>query len=93
MRRLEDRTLVLLLVAVSLAFAWILWPFFSAILWATVLAIVFAPLYRRILLSIGPRPNLAALATLFTVVTLVILPLSLTAASLVQEATSLYDRI
>ena len=93
MRSLEDRTLLLLVIAVSLAFAWILWPFFSAVLWATVLAIVFAPLYRRILRSIGQHPNLAALATLLIVVTLVILPLSLTATSLVQEATSLYDRI
>ena len=93
MRSLEDRTLLLLVIAVSLAFAWILWPFFSAVLWATVLAIVFAPLYRRLLRSIGPHPNIAALATLLIVVTLVILPLSLTAASLVQEATSSYDRI
>jgi predicted PurR-regulated permease PerM len=93
LRSLEDRTLLLLVIVVSLAFAWILWPFFSAVLWATVLAIVFAPLYQRILRSIGRHPNLAALATLFIVVTLVILPLSLTATSLVQEATSLYDRI
>ena len=46
MRTIEDLTLLLLVIAVSLAFAWILWPFFSAVLWATVLAIVFAPLYR-----------------------------------------------
>ena len=94
MRSVEDRTLLLLVIAVSLAFASILWPFFSAVLWATVLAIVFAPLYRRILRSIGQHhPNLSALATVLIVVTLVILPLSLTATSLVQEATSLYDRI
>jgi predicted PurR-regulated permease PerM len=70
-RSLEDRTLLLLVIAVSLAFAWILWPVFSAVLWATVLAIVFAPLYRRILRSMGQHPNLAALATLLIVVTLV----------------------
>jgi predicted PurR-regulated permease PerM len=92
-RTLEDRTLLLLVIAISLAFAWILWPFFSAVLWATVLAIVFAPLYRRILRSIGRNPNLAALATLLIIVMLVILPLFLTAASLVHEATGLYERI
>jgi predicted PurR-regulated permease PerM len=70
-----------------------LWPFFSAVLWATVLAIVFTPLYRRLLPVTGQRPNLAALVTLLVIVTLVILPLSLTATSLVREATSLYDRI
>jgi predicted PurR-regulated permease PerM len=44
MRDLEDHTLIVLLIAVSVAFGWILWPFYGAILWATVLAIVFAPL-------------------------------------------------
>jgi len=38
MRNLEDNTLLLLTVAVSLAFALILWPFYEAVLWATVLA-------------------------------------------------------
>lgn len=91
MPTLEDRTLLLLVVAVSLAFAWILWPFFSAVLWATVLAIVFAPLYRYLLKSFG-RPNLAALATLLIIVALVILPVSFTATAVVQEATNLYEK-
>src|SRR5215510_13270214 len=43
LRTLEDRTFLLLIVAVSVAFAWILWPFYGAVLWATILAIVFAP--------------------------------------------------
>jgi predicted PurR-regulated permease PerM len=93
MRNLEDNTLLLLTVAVSLAFAWILWPFYEAVLWATVLAIVFAPLYRRLSSSMGQRNSLAALATVLIIVTMVILPLTLIAASLVQEATSLYQRI
>jgi hypothetical protein len=43
LRTLEDRAFLLLIVAVSVAFAWILWPFYGAVLWATILAIVFAP--------------------------------------------------
>jgi len=93
LRKLEDTTLLLLVVAVSLAFAWILWPFYDAILWAAVLATVFAPLNRRLVSALGERRNLAALATLLIILTLVILPLTLTAASLVQEATSFYQRI
>jgi hypothetical protein len=31
MRNLEDNTLLLLVVVVSLAFAWILWPFYEAV--------------------------------------------------------------
>ena len=41
----------------------------------------------------GQQQSLAALATVLIILTLVILPLTLIAASLVQEATNLYDRI
>jgi len=93
MRNLEDNALLLLVVVVSLAFAWIVWPFYEAVLWATVLAIVFSPLYRRLSSVMGQQHSLAALATVLIILTLVILPLTLIAASLVQEATNLYDRI
>jgi predicted PurR-regulated permease PerM len=92
-RTTEDSTLLLLLIAVSLAFAWILWPFYGAILWAIVFATVFAPAHRRVLSSVRQRPNLAALTTVLLIVTIVLLPLTLTAMSVVQEATNLYERI
>jgi predicted PurR-regulated permease PerM len=92
-RTLEDNTFLLLIIAVSLTFAWILWPFYGAILWGTVLATVFAPLHRRLSSSMPQRCNLAALATVLIIVTMVILPLMLIAASLLQEATGLYKRI
>jgi predicted PurR-regulated permease PerM len=92
-RTTEDNTLILLLIAVSLAFGWILWPFFGAILWAIVFATVFAPAHRRVLASMRPRPNLAALTTLLLILTIVLLPLTLTAMSVVKEATTLYERI
>ena len=93
MRGTEDNVFLLLLVAVSLAFAWILWPFYGAILWAIVLATVFAPGYRRLMSSMPQRPNLAALTTVLLIVTIVLLPLTLTAMSVVQEATTLYKKV
>ncbi len=93
MRTIEDNTLLLLVIAVSLAFAWILSPFYEPVLWATVFAIVFAPLYRRLLNSMGQRSNLAALATVLIILTMVILPLTLIAAALAQEATAVYQRL
>jgi predicted PurR-regulated permease PerM len=92
MRTLEDKTFLLLIIAVSLAFAWILWPFYGAVLWGAVLAIVFAPLYRRLSLSMRQQRNLAALATVMIIVVIVILPLTLITASLVQEASGLYEK-
>lgn len=93
MRTLEDKILLFLVVAVSLAFGWILWPFYGAILWAVVGAIVFAPLCRRLSRSMGERRSLAAIATILLIVIIVILPLTLIGASLAQEGSGVYGRV
>lgn len=93
LRTLEDKTFLLLIAAVSLAFAWILWPLYGAILWGTVIAILFAPLYRRLSKSMRQRRTLAALATVTIIVVMVILPVTLIATLLLQEASSVYEMI
>jgi predicted PurR-regulated permease PerM len=93
MNATKDSSLMWLVVAVSLAFAWILWPFYGAVLWATVTAIIFTPLYRRLRNSLGQRRNLAAFATVLIIVVVVILPLTLLVASVLQEAYGLYASI
>lgn len=93
MHRLENQTFLLLLIAVTLAFGWILSPFYGAILWAIVVAVIFAPLYRRLMGRLGGRPNAAAAVTVLIVIAMVILPLAMIAASLVQEATALFAKM
>ncbi len=88
-----DKGLLVLLVAVSLVFALILWPFYGVILWAVVLAIVFAPLNRRLLKLMHERRALAAITAVTIIVVLVILPLTLIVAALVEEASGVYKRI
>jgi len=89
---LEDKFFIGLAIAVSLAFGWILWPFFGAVLWGTILAILFFPLYRRLLKSMAHRRTLAAVVTVLIVLLLVIVPLILIGAMLLQEALSVYER-
>ena len=89
---LEDKAFLFLVLVVSLAFAWILWPFFGAVLWGTILAIVFAPLYRRQMKIMGQRRTVAALATVGIVLLIVILPLILIGALLLQEALAVYEK-
>jgi predicted PurR-regulated permease PerM len=93
MRTIEDTGFIALVLAVSVAFAWMLRPFYGAILWGTVAAIVFAPLYRRLLNVMQQKQNLAAIATVTIIVLVVILPLILLAASMAQEASGVYDRL
>lgn len=91
MQKLEERAFVVLLAVTSLLFGWLLWPFAGAILWGTVLAIVFAPMYRRLNASIVQNSSVAALITLLIVIVMVILPWTMIATSLMQEAAALYD--
>jgi len=89
---LEDKTFLFLVIAASLALGWILWPFFGAILWGTILAILFAPLYRRLLKMMGQRRTIAALAIVAIVLLIVILPLLVVGALLLHEALGVYAR-
>src|SRR5208282_3754084 len=68
-------------------------PFGGAILWGVILGIVFAPLNRRLCKSMRQRRTLAAVATEIIILVMVILPLMLVLASLVQEGAGVYKRI
>ena len=57
------------------------------------MAIVFAPLCRRLSGSMRQSPSVAALTTILIVIVIVILPLTAITSSLIQEAANLYDRI
>jgi predicted PurR-regulated permease PerM len=90
---IEDKAFLILIVVVSLAFCWILTSFYGAILWGIVIAILFAPLYRRLLRRMPQRSTLAALAMILLIVMIVILPLTLIAASLTQQAAVVFGKV
>ena len=90
---LEHRALLLLLVVVSIALGWILLPFYGTLLWSAIIALLFAPLHRRLLLRLRHRRTLAALLTILTAVVMVVVPFVLLSATLAREAAGLYARI
>lgn len=90
---LHSKFFLLLLAFVSVAFVWLLLPFYGAVFWGTILAIIFAPLNRKLLAKFNGRDNLAALASLFIILLLVILPLTLITGALVQEGAVIYQQI
>lgn len=93
MRSIEDFAFLALIVAVSFAFAWILSPFFGAILWGVALAVAFAPLARLIARGVGGRRNVAALATVAIVLAIVVTPTIYVGTHAAQEAMALYERV
>jgi predicted PurR-regulated permease PerM len=90
---LEDKTFLLVVVAVSVAFAFILWPFFGAVLWGVVFALVFAPLNERLVKKMRGRRALAAVTMVILIILIVILPLTLIIAALVNETAGAYRRM
>ncbi len=61
-----------LLVAVTVAFAWIMLPFYGTILWGAIIALLFVPLNRWLLPRMGQRRNLAALTTILAAIVIVV---------------------
>ena len=90
---LEFRALLFLVLAASALFLLILWPFFGAVCWAVFIAIVFWPMHRRLLQGSHNRPNMAAAASLTVILLIVILPFSLLAASITQEASVFVEKM
>ncbi len=90
---LQYRTFLLLLVLVTVAFGWLLWPFFGAVFWGAILAIIFYPLQRRLCALFGGRRNLAALTTLLVCVLIVIIPVSAIAGAIISQGAAVYEQI
>ncbi len=88
-----SRLPILLLVAVSLALGWILWPFYGTIMWGAIIALLFRPVQGRLLSRLRGSRTAAALLTMLVVLVIVVLPFILVMATLTREATLLYQRV
>jgi predicted PurR-regulated permease PerM len=89
----QHKAFLLLLALVSVAFFWLLVPFFGAVFWAVILAIVFHPLHRRVLRALGGRANLAATASVLICIVIAIIPTAVIVTSLVAEGAQLVQRV
>jgi predicted PurR-regulated permease PerM len=89
----EKRALLLLMAAITVALGFVLYPFYGAVMWGTIIALLFTPLYRYLLPRLKRQRTLAALLTLVIILLIVILPLVLVALALAGEAASVYQRI
>ena len=80
--QLEHKAFRLLLALVSVAFAWLLLPFYGAVFWAVILAIVFQPLQRAFEHRLGAHSNLAAALSVFVCIVIAIIPMTLIVGAL-----------
>ena len=84
---------LLLLALVTVAFFWIISPFFGAVFWAMVLALMFMPVHRRLCARLRGRDTLAALGTLLFCMVIVVVPMIFVVGAMVDEATSFTQRL
>ncbi|MBY8957027.1 AI-2E family transporter [Pseudomonas sp. MIS38] len=92
-KTLQFKSLTVLLLLVTVAFIWILLPFYGAVFWAVILGILFAPMQRRLQQKFGWQRNLTSLCTLGICLVIAILPVIILSVLLVQEGATLYTNI
>ncbi|QXI21021.1 AI-2E family transporter [Pseudomonas iranensis] len=92
-KSLQFKSLTVLLVLVTVAFIWILLPFYGAVFWAVILGILFAPVQRRLQQKFGWQRNVTSLCTLSLCLVIAILPVIIVSILLVQEGATVYKNI
>ncbi|MFC3059817.1 AI-2E family transporter [Paenirhodobacter populi] len=92
-KREQTTSFNVLIVVVSLAFIWLIVPYYGAILWATILAILFHPLQVRLTVLFRGHRSIAAIVSVLACICIVVLPGSALLAALAQQATDLYNTI
>lgn len=81
------------LLLVSVGFLYLLSPYFTAIFWSLIFAVLFRPVHRYLLKLMPDRRNTATFLTLISAILIAIVPLSLITASLTKEVVILYGRV
>ena len=83
---LQQASFLIILAVVSLLMAVIVWPFAQPLLWAGLAAIMFQPLYRRVLRRMRGRRNPAAGVALLIIFFVLMVPALWIATMVAQEA-------
>lgn len=83
----------LMLALITVAFSLLLLPFYTSVLWAVILAIVFHPVQQSLVRRLNGREGTAALLSVLMCICLVIIPVVIILASIAQEGTSLYQQV
>lgn len=83
---IERLGFLLFLLLVTGALALVAWPFIAPLLWATLAAIMFQPLFRWLLVRHPGGPNRCAVAALLTITFAVLLPALWIGAIVIEQA-------
>ncbi|MDO6415015.1 AI-2E family transporter [Sphingomonas sp. BIUV-7] len=92
-RRVESGGLVLFLGLITLGLGLIVSSFAGALLWAALAALLFQPIYQRLLARWPGRRNRAAAVTMLIFTVAVVIPALIVASLVVDQAAGVYTQI
>jgi predicted PurR-regulated permease PerM len=90
---LEDVFFVVLLMAATIGFLWIVQGFLESVFWAALLASLFHSIHVRLMERLKGRGSLSAMLVLVMILLIVILPLFFVGLAVTRETLSLYQRV
>ena len=91
--KIEQSTFLIALALVTVAFGFLVMPFWAPLSWATIIAVLFHPVQNLLCQWWGDRPNVIALTTLLVCMVLVVIPVLLLLASVFQQALGIYEQV
>lgn len=90
---LEEGGLILFLAVVTIGLAIVISDFINALLWAAIAALLFQPIFQRLLERWPGRRNRASAVTLLIITFAVIIPAFIIASLVVEQASGVIDQI
>ncbi|PKE27691.1 AI-2E family transporter [Rahnella sp. AA] len=84
---------IMILFIVTLAFLDVLRPYYSSVLWAIILAVIFNPMKNRLKQLVGDRNGLISLLTVLIICLIVFTPLAIITSSLAIEFNTVYTKL
>lgn len=91
--RVEEGGLILFLGTITVALILVVSGFIGALLWAGLAALLFQPLFQRLLARWPDRRNRAALITILIIVVAVVIPALIIAGLVVDQGASVYNQV
>ncbi len=82
-----------LLTATSFLFLWMLGTYLLPVFWSLIIAIIFYPLYLKLLSKFRGHESIASLFTIGAVIFIVVIPLTIIGGMIVQESVGLYQKL
>lgn len=91
--RVEHGGLILFLALITIGLGLVVSSFFGALLWAALAAILFQPLFQRLLARWPERRNRAAAVALLIITIAVVIPALIVTSMVVDQAASVYNQM